>query len=140
MTRIDFYVLADETLEQQQLFACRLAQKAVKQGHRVYIHTSSDHQSQQLDDLLWTFSTHSFVPHTRQAAECAQHPVFISHQGDPHGIHDVLINLSLKTPDCFSRFERLAELVNQHENIRQAGRERFKFYKSRGYPLNTHKL
>jgi len=55
-------------------------------------------------------------------------------------IHDVLINLSQQTPDCFARFERFAELVNQDESIKQAGRERFKFYKSRGYPLNTHKI
>jgi DNA polymerase-3 subunit chi len=140
MTRIDFYVLPDDSLEAQHLFACRLAQKASKQGHRVYIHTESESQSKKLDELLWSFSATSFVPHTMKSDECANTPVYINHSGDPLDIHDVLINLTPNTPDCFGRFERFAELVNQNESVKQAGRERFKFYKSRGYPLQTHKI
>lgn len=140
MTRIDFYVLPDDSVEKQQLYACRLAQKASQQGHRVYIHTESENQSKVVDELLWSFSPTSFVPHTSDANKCANNPVYIHHNGDPLDIHDVLINLSQHTPDCFGRFERLAELVNQNEQIKMAGRERFKFYKSRGYPLHTHKI
>ena len=140
MTRVDFYLLPDNQVEQQQLYACRLTQKAVKQGLRVYIHTKSDEQTKVLDDLLWSFSASSFIPHTLNAEDCSQHPVYIGHHGEPLDIHGVLINLSHQTPDCFTRFERLAELVTQNETDKQAGRERFKFYKSRGYPLNTHKL
>ena len=140
MTRIDFYVLPDTSLDKQFVYACRLAQKANKQGHRVYIHTESAQHTKQLDDLLWSFSPTSFVPHTANASECANNPVYINHSGDPLDIHDVLINLAHHTPDCFSRFERFAELVNQDEVIKQAGRERYTFYKSRGYPLHTHKL
>lgn len=140
MTRIDFYILNDALADNRQLYACRLAQKAIKQGHRVYLHTESKEQTQQLDDLLWSFSAHSFVPHTCNADESLENPLYISHDGEPADIHDVLINLSPRTPDCFSRFERLAELVNQDEDIRTAGRNRFKFYKSRGYPMQTHQL
>jgi DNA polymerase-3 subunit chi len=140
MTRIDFYVLPDSSPDKQHIFACRLAQKASKQGYRVYIHTESEEQSKQLDDLLWSFCATSFVPHTIDANECANNPVYINHSGDPIDIHDVLINLTPSTPDCFGRFERLAELINQDETIKRAGRERFKFYKNRGYPLQTHKL
>lgn len=140
MTRIDFYVLPDSSIEKQHIFACRLAQKASLQGHRVYMHTESAQQTEQLDALLWSFSPTSFVPHTSDKNDCANHPVYIHHSGDPQDIHDVLINLTPNTPDCFGRFERFAELVNQDEGIKQAGRERFKFYKSRGYPLHTHKL
>jgi len=140
MTRIDFYVLPDDSTDKQHIFACRLAQKASKQGHRVYIHTESAEQSEKLDHLLWSFSPTSFVPHTINADDCANNPVYINHSGDPLDIHDVLINLTQKTPDCFGRFERFAELVNQDGAVKQAGRERFKFYKSRGYPLQTHKI
>ncbi|KXJ49204.1 MAG: DNA polymerase III subunit chi [Cycloclasticus sp. Phe_18] len=140
MTRIDFYVLPDDSVDAQHIFACRLAQKASKQGHRVYIHTESESQSKKLDDLLWSFSATSFVPHTMKSDECANTPVYINHSGDPLDIHDVLINLTPNTPECFGRFERFAELVNQDESVKQAGRERFKFYKSRGYPLQTHKI
>jgi DNA polymerase III, chi subunit len=60
MTRIDFYVLPDDNIDKQHIFACRLAQKASKQGHRVYIHTESEQQSKKLDDLLWSFYAHQF--------------------------------------------------------------------------------
>ncbi|MBV1913061.1 MAG: DNA polymerase III subunit chi, partial [Cycloclasticus sp.] len=113
MTRIDFYVLPDDSVDAQHIFACRLAQKASKQGHRVYIHTESESQSKKLDELLWSFSATSFVPHTMKSDECANTPVYINHSGDPLDIHDVLINLTPNTPDCFGRFERFAELVNQ---------------------------
>ncbi len=140
MTRIDFYLLPDNTIEQQNLFACRLAQKASKQGLRGYIYTASEEHSKILDDLLWSFSSTSFVPHTMDADEAINNPIYINHSGDPLDIHGVLINLTPKTPDCFTRFERFAELLNQNDAVKQAGRERFKFYKNRGYPLQTHKL
>ena len=140
MTRIDFYVLNDSEADNRYLYACRLAQKAVKNGHRVFLHTESEQQTQLLDDLLWSFSAASFVPHTHQHNECANNPIYVTHLNDPADMHDMLINLNNNVPDCFSRFERIAELINQDETIRLAGRDRFKFYKSRGCPLKTHKL
>ena len=43
-------------------------------------------------------------------------------------------------PEFFSRFERVAELVENDEQQRHHGRERFRFYKERGYPLQTHNV
>jgi DNA polymerase-3 subunit chi len=34
----------------------------------------------------------------------------------------------------------VAELVNQDQVIKDAGRERFRFYRDRGYALETHTL
>jgi len=48
----------------------------------------------------------------------------------------VLINLSDQTPSNFARFERMLEIVADQEAERNAGRERYRFYKERGYPLN----
>jgi len=52
----------------------------------------------------------------------------------------LLINLGLDVPGFFSRFERVAEVVDGDETQKAKGRERFRFYKDRGYPLETHKL
>jgi DNA polymerase-3 subunit chi len=52
----------------------------------------------------------------------------------------VLINLHDAPPPFFSRFERLAEVVGADEAGAAAARERFRFYRERGYELRTHNL
>jgi DNA polymerase-3 subunit chi len=52
----------------------------------------------------------------------------------------VLINLSNDVPPYFSRFKRVAELVSGEASQRSAARERYRFYKDRGYTLNTHEI
>ena len=49
--------------------ACRLAEKACDQGLRVAVRTAGPAQTAELDDLMWTFSDRSFVPHGVWPAE-----------------------------------------------------------------------
>lgn len=140
MTRVDFYILPDQAEQNRLILACRLTEKAFKQGHSIYIHTPSVQTSAQLDELMWTFRQGSFVPH--QLATAGEHaPVLIGHQQEvPDGQADVLLNMTAEVPLFFSRFQRVAELVNQADEIRQQARTRFKFYRDRGYPMHTHNL
>jgi len=141
VTQVDFYLLQDNSAHMLASFACRLADKAYRLGNRVFIHTESDEQTRQLDDLLWTFRQNSFVPHAIYRA--AQHnppPVLLAHDAEPDASSQVLINLAAEVPLFFSRFERVAELVNHNAAIRQQGRSRYSFYKDRGYPLRTHEI
>ncbi len=141
MTRVDFYVLEQHHHDARQRFACRLAEKAWQQGNKVYIHTASAEQSQRLDELLWTFRVDSFVPHSLDGASAADHaPIHIGHSGEPQHHDQVLINLAPEVPLFFSRFERVADLVDQQEETRVQGRERFRFYRDRGYPLASHTI
>lgn len=141
MTRVDFYLTPASNQQQRLLTACRLAEKAARLGHHVFIYSDTPEQVQQLDELLWTFSPGSFLPHTSSdATDAADHPVVIGTQHREDSAHDVMINLAETIPDCFSRFERVAEVVSNIENERESARERFKFYRDRGYELNTHEL
>ena len=141
MTRVDFYILSGEDALQRARFACRLADKAYRLGHHVFIHTESADQTRQLDNLLWTFQQSSFVPHCiYQDAGETPPPVMLAHDAEPDQQTQVLINLAGDVPLFFSRFERVAELVNQQTTIRQQGRSRYSFYRQRGYPLSTHNI
>jgi len=94
-----------------------------------------------MDRLLWTFRDGSFIPHGLLGKADPEHtPVLIGHGEDAENEHDILINLSLQTPDFFSRFERVAEPIDQDAEIRKTGRTRYRFYKDRGYPLETHNI
>jgi DNA polymerase-3 subunit chi len=52
----------------------------------------------------------------------------------------VLVNLRADWPPFFGRFERLVEIVSVDDEDRQQGRERFKFYRDRGYALRIHDM
>ena len=139
MTKISFYILPSNSASDRQVFACRLAEKAYLQGHHVYIHTSDAAQTDTLNKLLWSFRSDSFVPHTINADQNdADTPVIIGHAAPPPRLMDVLINLDdEQQPLFFSQFERLAEIIDDNEPVKQAGRSRFQFYKQRGYELET---
>jgi DNA polymerase-3 subunit chi len=141
MTRIDFYILQDSQPDARPLLACRLAEKAYRMGHRVYINTESGKQLGELDDLLWTFRAGSFLPHARvQDKPDEVPPILLGSDTEPPAMDDVLVNLAGAVPPWFSRFHRVAELVGTDEAARTAARERYRFYQDRGYTLNTHKL
>ncbi len=141
MTRVDFYILEQQHAEARARFACRLAEKAWQQGNQVYIHTGNAEESRRLDELLWTFRAGSFVPHALDGDEAADEaPIHIGHGDEPRHHDQVLINLAPEVPLFFSRFERVADLVDQDDETRKQGRERFRFYRDRGYPLENHTI
>ena len=141
MTQVDFYILQDAQAGGRPLFTCRLTEKAFKQGRQVFINTGSSQLLQQLDELLWTFRDGSFLPHAVYAAGASDTPpILLGHAVEPDGPSDVLINLCSEVPSFFSRFSRVAELVGGDATQLDAARERYRFYKDRGYTLNTHNL
>lgn len=144
MTRVDFYVLRGEDLTTRLAYVCRLAEKAVEREQPVFVYGSEPAMLEQLDRLLWSFRPESFVPHRlldgeQSPSTTEADPVQIS-AGEPGPDRRVLINLDTAVPPFFSRFERLLEVVDQSPAIRDAGRERYRFYQHRGYPLKHHAL
>ncbi|MFD1218404.1 DNA polymerase III subunit chi [Microbulbifer celer] len=139
MTRIDFYVLPSENPEEIDNFACRLAEKAFRNGLRVLIAVDSNEHAQKFDNLLWTYREDSFLPHAPQDKD-QQAAIEINHGEDPGQHHGLLINLCSDIPAWFSRFERLAEIVCQHPDSLARSRTRYSHFRDRGYPLQSHKI
>ncbi|MDH5767080.1 MAG: DNA polymerase III subunit chi [Gammaproteobacteria bacterium] len=140
MPRIDFYILPDTTRLSLQRFACRLADKAYQQGHRILIRTENAEESHLLDDMLWTFSDDSFLPHAIHADETEDQPIIISHDLTDFQSFKTMINLSSITPVDTEQFERIAEILNQEPGRKQTGREHYKAYKAKGYELYHHEM
>ncbi|MDN5864130.1 MAG: DNA polymerase III subunit chi [Gammaproteobacteria bacterium] len=139
MTRVDFYVTAQSGALARERLACRLAAKAVKLGHRLHIHLADEAALKRLDDLLWTFSDASFLAHDALGAHAAA-PVTLATGGAPQPVPELLINLADDIPKFFSNFPRVAEIISADAATRELGRERFRFYRDRGYPLQHHEL
>ena len=142
MTRIDFYVLASSDPDARLDLVCGLAEKAVGVGREVFVHGDERPLLEALDERLWTFRPASFVAHRLLDADAPaervdRDPVQLS-SGAPAPDRRVLINLAARVPPFFARFERALEVVDQSEPVRERGRERYRFYRRRGYPLHHH--
>lgn len=141
MTRVDFYILQDVDLSAAWRFACRLSTKAVGGGHRVHIHADQA-AAAELDELLWHYPEHRFMPHACVDGDAVGKPPratpLLVGWAPPEDAEGVLINLADHIPTFFGRFERVAEIIVGAN--RDVGRDRYKFYRDRGYPLFHHEL
>ena len=135
MTRVDFHSNVPDKIA----YACRLVRKARAADCRIVLQANDRSQLTMLDDALWTFSALDFLPHARAGDALAEKTPVILTDNDavelPH--HHILINLSDRTPDRFTRFERMFEVISSDDSDKSAGRERYRFYQQHGYPL-TH--
>ena len=115
-----------------------LISKAVTSGSPVVLYTAEKALAEQLDEMLWRYPEQRFLPHgLMNSAAAAGAPVVIAWE-DPRSYQGVLVNLTDQVPEFFPRFDRLAEIVV--EANRDSGRENYRFYRERGYPLNHHDL
>lgn len=142
MTRVDFYLLPETAgpADGAVMAACKLCDKATSSGLRVYIYTPDATQAENLDGALWSFRQGSFIAHEKYLGQSIQDPQPMVLMGtiEPPATHEaVLINLGTEVPLFFSRFERVLEIVDGDAGKRAKSRERYKFYKDRGYELNT---
>ncbi|MGH6636406.1 MAG: DNA polymerase III subunit chi [Gammaproteobacteria bacterium] len=136
MTQIDFYILNDTAGDR---FVCKLAAKAWRRKHRIYIHTGSDLQAAAIDDLLWTFRDISFLPHAQvDDNPQPETPILVGCGEPPHGFDQILINLADPAPEFFPRFQRVLEVVGAEQ--RQQARARYRYYQERGYSPSTHEI
>jgi DNA polymerase-3 subunit chi len=137
VTEITFYTYAENPLD----IARRVAAKAHGQGRQVMIYTPDATTADAIDRLLWTTPPLSFVPHCRDSDPLAgETPVLIGTDADALSSADVMINLHTGQPPAFARFERLVEIVGLDDAGVEQGRDRYRFYKTRGYALKTHDL
>lgn len=132
MTKIDFYTGSTDKLRT----ACQLSHKAMQNGVRVLLSAPDEATTNALDKLLWHYPATAFIPHCLSDADGAeQMPVVINHDSDKFPHHDLLISLHGECVPFFSRFERVIEIISTDAEDSRLGRERFKFYRDRGYEL-----
>ena len=144
--RVDFYVLSGSDAEARLRFACRLVEKAWLKRHRVRVQFDPGDELEAFDQMLWTFSDRSFVPHRRagsgdDAPASAPPVVVIADTADADAADgDLVVNLAAGVPPALGGWERIAEVVDSDAGRRQSGRERFRAYRERGLEPATHEM
>ncbi|MBI5108677.1 MAG: DNA polymerase III subunit chi [Rhodocyclales bacterium] len=137
MTRISFLHNARDRL---QATATWLGQ-ACRRGEKVIVYAPLEGDLERLDRLLWMHPATGFTPHCFAGSVlAAETPVILTTELDRPAHDQCLVNLSNDIPPGFSTFERLVEVVSTADHVRIPGRERFRFYRERGYALETEDI
>jgi DNA polymerase-3 subunit chi len=137
VTQIDFYTHVADKVP----VAVRLTGKAWDQGMKVWIRVPDETLARVVDEALWIGNPQGFIPHCLSSHPLAlETPVIIDPLASEPRFHELLINLGSDRPEYFSRFERLIEIVSLDESDRMQARERFTFYRDRGFDIRTHNL
>jgi DNA polymerase-3 subunit chi len=143
---VDFYVLAGSDPGARLRFACRLVEKAWLMRNCVRVQFDPGGELAAFDQMLWTFSDRSFVPHRRAGdsesiPSPALAPVVLAENADADASDGgLVVNLAADVPAGYESYARIAEVIDSDAGRRQRGRERFRFYRGRGIEPATHEM
>lgn len=110
---------------------------------KVMVYTPDAAVLAKFNDLLWTFSPTSFIPHCAIQDDpqlVSVTPVILSNQIPPDSQYDVLLNLHQQHPPSFNQFKRIIEIAGISHEDKLAARKRFRFYKDSGYEIQHFNL
>jgi DNA polymerase-3 subunit chi len=137
VTQIDFYVQVTDKAEAVR----KLCGKALAAKSKLFIWTADSQARERLSRQIWSSPSTGFVPHCPAADPLAPRtPVILDSVADVMPHTEVLINLRGEVPPFFSRFERLIEIVGENDEDKHAARDRYRYYRDRGYEIRTHDM
>ena len=137
MTRISFLHSANDRIQS----AAQWLQQAWGRREAILVYVPDSEAAARLDRILWTQPALSFLPHCRIDAPLAgQTPILLTDRLDNPPQENCLLNLADELPPTFSRFEHLVEIVSTDDSDRLPARERFKFYRERGYVITSQDI
>ena len=136
-----FYVLASTSQHERQDFACKLIEKIYRSGEFCYVLTDNSEQATEIDKLLWTFRPGSFVPHQLYQGSLPDYKNTILIGGDdiPGDWKKIIVNLSSHFPPRDPPTERILEILDNSEESKQAGRQRYRYYLNADLQITTHR-
>jgi DNA polymerase-3 subunit chi len=137
VTRIEFLHDAPDRVAA----AADWLRKAWQMRRPVLVYVPERQTAEQLDRLLWTQPATGFLPHCGAESSLAtETPIILSDNLETLPQDRCLLNLGNELPPGFSRFEELIEVVSTADTDRLSARERFKFYRERGYAIEARSI
>ncbi|MEO1899407.1 MAG: DNA polymerase III subunit chi, partial [Methylococcales bacterium] len=84
----------------------------------------------------------SFIPHQilEEKPPAFEQSILIGTRSAPDKWQNIIVNLSSHFPENISQVDRILEILDNNEEIKQAGRVRYKQYQQAGLNISTHTL
>lgn len=134
MTRVRFYTQVAEPVS----LIAELTAKALAQQHQVTVYAQDQTHAETISDYLWqqtAFIPHALIDKRTTSTIQAYTPVHLAWQADHIQQDDILLNCQIEQPLFFGQFKHVFEIVSTEDHAVSAGRQRFAFYRDRGYPI-----
>lgn len=134
MSQVSFYLI--QTQQRQVELACRLCRKTA-QVEKIPLLVKFDQASHldQFDALLWQFEPSSFVAHD---VDDPSSPICLSLKTFEN-VKGFCLNLSEQAID-HKLFDRVIEIIENNEQSKAIGRQKFKAYREQGIEPVTFKV
>jgi len=136
MTEVAFYT---NVLDETRLIG-KLLHKAHNLGRKLHISVRDALEREKIAKNLYGAEPTSFFGISTSPYDVHDLTSVIISDISDYGHNDIIVNLTSEIPDHFSAFKRVIEIVNQNEENISAGRNRYRWYKDRGYSITTYKL
>jgi DNA polymerase-3 subunit chi len=121
--------------------AAEWLRQAWQRRQPVLVYVPRAEEADRLDRLLWTQPAIGFIPHCSSASSLAtETPIVLTRSLDQVPHDGCLVNLADELPPGFSHFEELVEIVSTADANRLPARERFRFYRERGYAVDARDI
>lgn len=135
-----FHILRKDTPAARNLHAARLVNKAWQQGDRVGIVCDTLEHARELDELLWSLTPDSFIPHSiiSEANTPCTDPIGILLHPPAAEDWDTVIILCSNLPAHAGQFKRLALVAQNDPAILSKAREHFKQLRALGIEAQVH--
>lgn len=133
MSRIDFYHLQKQTLEE---VLPKLLMKSCSSGKKVVVKIGTEERLEQMNSYLWTFQDESFLPHgSKKDGFAEQQPIWLTVQDDNPNAAEFLflIDGAQTTPDKTTNYERIFNIFDG--NAEDKARKLWKEYKTAGFDV-----
>lgn len=146
MTKVNFFHGAnDRVMAAAAWLLLAWSKRKDAAAHQVVVFIPDAALADRLDRQLWLQPAGSFVPHCRASSPLASEtPIIIGDALESLleslSAHRQLLNLSDSVPPEFSRFDQVVEIVSQAGADKLPARDRFKFYRERGYELHNQDI
>lgn len=136
MTEISFYQVMDETPAAVDLAVALLLEKILKTEHNAVVRAPNNDRLERLNNNLWSYKEDSFISHgTSEDGFTDKQPIYLSTEEENPNNADILLTISGAESSDFSTYARVLDVFDASSNSIKNARERWKDYKSKGYPL-----
>jgi DNA polymerase-3 subunit chi len=134
VTEIRFYHLQRKTLEDA---LPQILEKVLERGWRAVIMAASEERVEVLNQYLWTYRDHSFLPHGSARDGDAEHqPIWLTVEDENPNAGNVLILTDDAVSERVAEFPLVCELFDGNDpDAVLAARQRWKSYKAAGHQL-----
>ena len=112
MSRVDFYHLQKQTLEQ---VLPKLLEKAYETGKKIVIKVGTEERVEFLNAQLWTFSDEAFIPHgSKKDGNADRQPIWLTAGDDVPNQAEMLflVDDAAASLEQIGRFERVFNLFD----------------------------